>query len=225
MPIPIDIHTHRSYSNNSGVFAIKNIELPKGAIPIDVPVSAAWHPWHILNHKITEIEKSLHEAAMLKNVVAIGECGIDRAIETPIEFQIEVFMLHLKIAQKTTRPLIVHCVKAYSDVAGILKRNRFELPVIFHAYRGNPAQTAQLLSNNSYFSIGDLSKFLPTKAEKLLKSLPIERLFFETDNSAISIENIYLRAAEILQVSTDVLKTQIEQNFKTVFGDALVNPH
>lgn len=220
----IDIHTHHRKTNTSNTFSIRNIVLSNDELPMNETVSAGWHPWFIANYRLTEIEAILIEAAKTNNVVTIGECGIDRSVEVPFDFQCEVFTCHIIAALNTNKPLIIHCVKAYSDIIGLLKKNRFKNPVIFHAYNGNAVQTKQLLTLNSYFSIGDLSKMPKIKAEKLLCSIPVDRIFFETDDSQLSIENIYLQVSEILQHDIEMLKKQVLTNFITVFGDKLLNP-
>jgi TatD DNase family protein len=214
MSIFIDIHTHQRNLIGNNSISIRSVDLSDESIPKNEAVSAGWHPWHINNYSLAKIEAKVEQASIL-----------NRAIDTPLDLQIEVLKIHLKIASKVNKPLIVHCVKAYSDIANLLKKYRFTLPVIFHAYNGNKIQTAQLLSYNSFFSVGNQSNALLSIANQCLANIPVDRLFLETDDSDISIENQYLRASEKLQVTTDELKKYIEQNFITIFGNELVKPY
>lgn len=221
MPKFIDIHTHSTHQQNDETFIIKNIILPDQHVVSNQFCTVGWHPWFIGQYSLTEIEKRIEQETILPKIIAIGECGIDRAIEVPIEIQRKVFEIHLHQAKKLKKPLIIHAVRAYSDILEILKKHQFELPVIFHDYYGNEQQTNQLLKFNSYFSFGQSILKPSFKIEKL-KSIPLNNLFFETDESKISIQKIYLRAAELLDIPVIELKDRIVNNFKEVFGNGLV---
>jgi TatD DNase family protein len=51
------------------------------------------------------------------------------------------------------------------------------------------------------------------------RSIPINRLFLETDESELSIAEIYTLAAQILKIDQKELSQIIVSNFKTVFGE------
>jgi TatD DNase family protein len=217
----IDIHTHLTHEPNKQVFHLKNILLPGESLPEKGFCSAGIHPWHLDGHSFEEFKNVLEKISTHQRVVALGECGIDRAITTPIPHQSSVFELHLKFAEKHQKPVIVHSVRSYADVLQLLKKLAFSQPLIFHDYRGNPIQTSELLKFNSYFSLGDRALNHPKIKDKL-SSLPLDRLFFETDESTVSIENIYLRAASLLNISVEALVKQVFENFKRAFTDELV---
>jgi Tat protein secretion system quality control protein TatD with DNase activity len=50
-----------------------------------------------------------------------------------------------------------------------------------------------------------------------LKSVPLDKILVETDDSNISIEVIYAKIAKIFEISIETLQLQIEQNFKRIF--------
>lgn len=225
MSVYIDIHTHGDYTQQTGMLALQNIILSNEELKSDKWLTAGWHPWYIKNTSLQKIKNSINHAAALKNVVAIGECGIDRSIDTPFDTQAEVFEYHIEVASKQLKPLIIHCVKAYSDISGLLKKTNFKLPVIFHAYNGNKIQTQQLLSHNAFFSIGTISKFRVERIYDILTEIPLNRLFIETDNSSETIEYNYQSIADLLKISVQDLKNQIEINFVNIFGNELVSAH
>ncbi|HOO83627.1 MAG TPA: TatD family hydrolase [Prolixibacteraceae bacterium] len=225
MSVYIDIHTHRAYAQKTGVLALQNITLSNQEMNLDKWLTAGWHPWYIQNTSLQKIKESINHAAAVKNVVAIGECGIDRSIDTPVDTQAEVFKYHVEVAAEKQKPLIIHCVKAYSDINGLLKKTNFKLPVIFHAYNGNKIQTQQLLSLNAYFSIGNPISYSAKKLSNILSEVPLSRLFIETDDSTYSIENNYQEIADILKISLYDLKNQIEINFIKIFGNELVSTY
>lgn len=222
MCIFIDIHTHKNATVAPSIWSLKNILLHKQQAPFDIPISVGWHPWFINNVSLTEIKTRLILVAKQKNVFAIGECGLDRTIKTPIEVQLKVFKLHLTIASQNRKPIIMHCVKAYSDLMEVLTKNKLTIPIILHGFNGNQQQVFQLSKNNIYFSFGESLFKNNQKNPDTIRSIPLNRLFLETDESALSIEKIYLRAAEILKTSPDVIKRQLYINYTNLFGDGLV---
>jgi TatD DNase family protein len=225
MSVYIDIHTHRAYAPQAGVLALQNIILPNLEKNSGKWYTAGWHPWNIKSTSLQLIRESINFEAAQKNVVAIGECGIDRSIDTPIDKQIKVFEYHIDAATEQQKPLVIHSVKAYSDINGILKKENFTLPVIFHAYNGNKTQTQQLLPLNTFFSIGNPGNYSAEKLSNILSDIPLNRLFIETDNSAETIENNYQKIAELLNTSLHDLKKQIEINFVNIFGNELVSAY
>ena len=218
----IDIHTHHTNPLITSSWGLRNILLHYQEVPINQFVSAGWHPWHIENHSLSEIEDRLLKAIQYNNVLAIGECGLDRLTPIPISSQEEVFLIHLKAAHKTSRPMIIHCVKSYSDLLNIFKQNSPEVPVILHGFNGNQKQVEQFLKYNTYFSFGEALFRQNQKLTGALDSVPLPRLFLETDDSATSIEKIYIRAGKLLNQPVESLKAQLYKNFITIFGDGLV---
>lgn len=51
-----------------------------------------------------------------------------------------------------------------------------------------------------------------------MKEIPIERLFLETDESNVSIDELYNRAAAIRHISAEELKLAVGHNVNNVFG-------
>ena len=217
----IDIHTHR-HSENENVFEITNILIHKEKISKTGYYSVGWHPWFIDTDQINNIENQILSIINSTNVLAIGETGLDRSIKIPFILQDKIFKLHLKISTIFKKHVIVHCVQAYADLLEILKKENPSIPLILHDFNGNEQLIEQFLRYNVYFSFGSrLLKNIPKKVNSF-RLIPLYKLFLETDDSLESIEKIYLHASNLLSVKTEVLKKQIEINFKTVFGDGLV---
>lgn len=216
----IDIHTHKLQIQNQKMLSISNVCLGIQKIDINRICSVGFHPWHIGNLSVDKIETELMDAASNENVAIIGECGLDRSIAIDFAKQIEVFQLHIKIALQFHKPMLIHCVRSYSDIMGILKNNNFNIPLVFHDFKGDYYQVEQLLKFNSFFSFGE-SLFKNDKAIKVLQAIPISNIFFETDDADISIEKVYIRAAEILKISEENLKEEIDSNYNKIITNAL----
>lgn len=211
----IDLHTHRSVSTD--VFAIRNIFAQDlMADEIQFPFSAGLHPWHINKVNPEEcfqrIEKSLTE----KNMLAVGECGIDRHVLIDFAWQEYCFAKQAELAEKHGKPLIIHCVRAYNDLVGVKKGTKSSLPWILHGYNGNADATLALMKHDFYFSLGFRILTDPRKFN-VIRSIPVHRLFLETDDGPLDIHEVYLLASGILGIGMADLEEIISTNFRNIF--------
>lgn len=216
----IDFHTHQKYE--AGKIQILNIFaqdlLPEGTESL---FSAGLHPWHIGKVNAEECFQAINRAAGLKNMLAIGECGFDRSITVGFAMQKWCFEQQVKIANIHRKPLIIHCVRAYSDLLNHKKGNKSGLPWIIHGYRGNLETILSLIKHDFYFSVGE--QLLNDKAKHdIFRSIPTGRLFLETDDSEISIAEIYSLASRVLKMDENELTQIIANNFTAVFGSELL---
>lgn len=210
----INLHTHSS-TNNAAILEIVNqyptefdIYVPKFSIGI--------HPWKINIENLEAELKIIEEKLQLSNCLALGECGLDKRIETSLEIQIEVFEKQLFLAQKYNKPVILHCVAAFQEITEIKKRLQIEVPMIIHGFSKNIQTAKPLLANGFYISFG---KYLLQNSdlENVFRQIPNNRFFLETDSSEYTIEEVYTLAAKCKDISIEELQKQIELNFKTVF--------
>lgn len=213
----INLHTHIEKSG-SDIQILNVFAQDLNDTEPDHFFSAGIHPWHIENVNPEECFRFIEKSMQNSNMLAIGECGLDRAIDTDFALQKELFQKQIALALKYNKPLIIHCVRAYSDLIGMKKDLRSDIPWILHGFQGNRDTTADLIRHGFYFSIGK-ALFDSTKLQQVLPEIPIERLFFETDDSEFSIQKIYLFAAQILKTDEELLMKAIAINFKKLFGD------
>lgn len=210
----IDIHTHHSSRPHS----LRNYNFQE-PFQDNLIYSVGLHPWDLkdtIENDLNMIKVS--ELAIKPNVIAIGETGVDRVIDMAIGEQKRVFMFHLHLAIKLNKPLIVHCVRAYSDFLEIFKKEKLSVPVIFHDYQGNFEEVRKLMQYPCYFSFGQ-SLFHSEKVMNVLKLLPEDRFFLETDDQeTFSIDMIYQKAGEILQKSPFTLLLQMTKNSQRLFN-------
>lgn len=213
----IDFHTHRAHE--AGNIQIRNIFAQD--LPIDEPdyfFSAGLHPWHIGAVNLEECFRAINRASEQKNMLAVGECGLDRLIDTGFALQEWCLKQQNQIAENHHKPLIIHCVRAYSDLMKLKKEANSGLPWIIHGYRGNLETTLSLIRHEFYFSVGE--QLLKDEAKHdVFRSIPIERLFLETDESELSIAEIYSMAAQILKIDENELTQILANNFKAIFGE------
>jgi TatD DNase family protein len=176
--------------------------------------SAGLHPWHLPE----PIDLSpLKQVAMQPNVLAIGECGLDKVCTTDWDLQLSAFTQQIELANNIGMPLILHCVRAWEEVIATLKHHKVSVPVIFHGFnKSNIA--SRLIDNGYYLSFGKALLSQGSPAGAAIASVPAHRFFLETDDSEISITDIYAAAATLRQTEQDDVILQLRQNSKTVFN-------
>ena len=213
----INIHTHRV--KNEGDIQILNIFAQElNDTEPDYLYSAGLHPWHISKVNPEECFEAIGQAANQKNMLAIGECGLDRAISTDFALQERCFIEQIQIAKEHNKPLIIHCVRAYSDLQKLKKEIQSDLPWIIHGFQGNLKTTKSLIRHGFYFSVGE-SLLKNESKQTVFQSIPFERLFLETDDKDISIQEVYRLAMQRLNMDEQMLTDLIFNNFRTLFGE------
>jgi TatD DNase family protein len=212
----IDIHVHEPGSTS---FCLKNIFAQEITLPFCPShyCSIGLHPWHINDEAPSLIERMQQVAASHK-VLAIGETGLDKTINTTLPMQESVFLKELELAEAVTKPVIIHCVKAYSELMHIRKMRAPVVPWIIHWFNENIQIAGQLIDSGCYLSFGR-SLFHPNgRNASVFREVPLECVFFETDDAGITIESVYAKASEIKHMEIDSLKKQIVFNFNTLFN-------
>ena len=145
----------------------------------------------------------------------------DKKVETDFNEQIRVFKAQIFISEEYRRPLIIHCVKAYNEVFELHQKLHPEMPWILHGYQGNVNTTKQLGKNGMHFSFGKSLFFEKSKSIESLKFLPLEKIFFETDEFDQEVDKVYKKAAELKNVSLDILKNEVFNNFNRIESSLL----
>lgn len=180
--------------------------------------SVGLHPWNIKKNSIDENMNWVRMQAERNDVIAIGETGLDKSIDCPWQYQTEVFERHLNIAEKMEKPVILHCVRAYSEMMAYRKQAKQKIPWIFHWFNENLRTAEELIKRNCYLSFGHMLFRENSRAYKTFISIPPEYLFFETDDAGYNIHEIYEQAACLKSIDMDELKVRIVENFNTCFG-------
>lgn len=204
----INIHTHIVEISNNENLTIYNLQTPsqqyKGMF------SAGIHPWYIHDNPSDTIE-ALKALTQETNLVAIGECGLDKLCQTPFELQKEIFKAQIAISEEYKKPLIIHCVKSYNEIVEIKKEAKPTQTWIIHGFRGKPEIATMLIKAGIVLSIGE--KFNP----ETLKSIAIDKILIESDESTTPIGDIYKKIATTLKISECELIKAVEKTYKNIF--------
>lgn len=196
------------------------------------------HPQEPLLENLPFLEGLLQE----RRICAIGECGLD--FFTP-EFsanraaQEKAFDAQLDLAARFSVPVIVHARKAIQEIFSRAAALKKVPAVAFHSFAGTPSDARSLLDKgiNAYFSFGKPLMNGAKKAISCVRSLPLDRLLFETDapyqtlkgeraTSPAEIADVYQAAFEIRSAGVPFearpsfadFAASVEKNFDKAFG-------
>ena len=210
-----NLHTHSDPADDS-IVAVVNV-YPKEYPTTKKYFSVGIHPWYIdqenLESEFAIIERALQD----KNCLAIGECGIDKKIETDIELQTRIFERQLLLAEKFEMPVILHCVAAYDELIAAKNQLNITVPLIIHGFAKSPEMAQQLESHGIILSFGKYLLRNPDLAKSLI-AISDESFLLETDNADETIQAVYQRAAEAKNISLNELDSIIERNFARIFS-------
>lgn len=210
-----NIHTHHPAPDPAGSVEIVNRIIGKeadGAAFSEGWYSVGIHPWYISDGDALRRQfDCLESAATHPRVVAIGEAGIDRVTGASPSVQSEVFARQAALAEKTGKPLIIHCVKAWEELLRQKKEVRPHVPWVVHGFRGNGQLAEQLLRQGFYLSFGVHFN------RQALHAAWQGRMSLETDDTEVSVCSLYESAATALGVSLEAFATALEKNVRDVF--------
>lgn len=211
----INLHTHK-FSNLADVIEVVN-QYPWEFDTTIPNYSIGIHPWYIDENRLEFDLEIIQQKLQLNECLALGECGLDKRIEIPLEVQISVFKRQLEIVKQTNKPIVLHCVAAYDEVIAIKKELKIENPMIIHGFSKNEQVAQSLLKYGFYLSFG---KYLLRNKdlEKVFTFAPENQILLETDTIEESIYQVYEKAASIKGISVDKMKAIVFTNFSKIFS-------
>lgn len=213
-----NLHTH-NFTNSTEILELVN-QYPSEFDEKISFYSIGIHPWKIEKNKIDAELAFIKSKLQLENCLAIGECGLDKRIETPLDLQISIFEKQLQLAEKFKKPVVIHCVAAFQEVIEIKKRLAISVPMLIHGFSKNEQVVRQLVDNGFYLSFGKYLLRNP-ELESVFRNVPNNRFFLETDTIEEGIYEVYALAAKYKNLNLKELQFIIENNFQTVFKNNL----
>ncbi|MBN1948909.1 MAG: TatD family hydrolase [Candidatus Cloacimonetes bacterium] len=173
-------------SLNAGVEFIINIGIDEATSRASIKLAdtypqiyaaVAYHP-HEAKHYNPELIRSL---SLHPQVVAIGETGLDYyRNHSPREVQKQVFRDQAGLASELGLPLIIHDRDAHADCLQILDEYQ-PAKVVFHCFSGDVGFASQIIERNWFISITGNITYRNQMLEDVVRYLPLNRLFIETD--------------------------------------------
>ena len=148
------------------------------------------HPNHAHEAADSDFEELIKLAAD-KKVVAIGEMGLDYFHKfCDKDTQKNVLNKQLDILSQTNLPAVFHLRDAYLDMQEIVLQNKHKIKngAVMHCFSGS-IETAKFYTNLGYYiSFGGAITFKNSRADEVIKSVPLDKILVETDCPYLSPE-------------------------------------
>ncbi|MFI3241392.1 MAG: TatD family hydrolase [Alphaproteobacteria bacterium] len=254
----VDSHCHLDYNDfkedfedlikrakNNGVCAILDAGVTIKDIPTQLELSNKYpfvwtaigvHPHEAKDYEnitVAEILKHVDN----KNIVAIGECGLDYYYEhSPKEIQRQVFEVQIKAAQECGLPLMFHIRDADDDFIEIIDRLYAIKPfkAVIHCFSGTQKLADFALSKGFYLSASGIITFNKSvDIQEVFKTVPLDKLMIETDapflapvpfrgkrNEPAFVLNVAEKLSQLKNVSFDEVAEMTTKNFFNLFRKA-----
>jgi Tat protein secretion system quality control protein TatD with DNase activity len=190
-------------------------------------LSEGLHPWRVSADR--EFNKKVFTAMVnnehfrQKKIYAIGETGLDffwaNKNHIPMECMLEVFEWHLDYALSNSLPVVVHMVRGPDKTLEVIK-NFPKLKFFFHDFRSPEKFVKDFLKFDALFSFGT-SLFYPQAFEKghhVIKLIPPEKVFFESDDSTeLSVIQMVKAYSGMTGISVEDLSFLMNRTFQKFF--------
>jgi TatD DNase family protein len=217
-----DAHSHQT--NDANTIALKNLELRLPfvfpAFKEDQYVSFGIHPWFTGKEQYKEQFEVLNLHLKETNVLAVGECGLDKAIDLDYDFQKEVFIKQIQLSEDYKKPLIVHAVRSYSDLLMIRQQVKTEQKWLVHDFNSSVEMARELIKSGCFLSIGKRVLKANDKFMKLVEYIPFEKLFIESDEDRLLLPEIYNNIASIKKIDLGYLIETQKSNFENFYKES-----
>lgn len=216
-----DIHTHHEPA--AGIKAIRNLMNPETVatqLEKEGWYSIGIHPWHI-HPDHWEDDVALIRASMLHpNVLAIGEAGLDRLTDLPLNLQRDVFEAMVAISEEARKPLIIHSVRTHAEIVQLHRLLQPRQLWIVHGFNLRSSIAEGLLSQHIHLSFGEALMHQNSPASEAIRICPEELFFLESDEKQFEMTALYKRAALIRNEEPETMAARLEERFKRIFGHA-----
>ncbi|SFD84134.1 TatD family hydrolase [Roseivivax sediminis] len=147
--------------------------------------AAGTHPMSAAEEPLASVE-DLVALARHPKFVAIGESGLDyHYTAESADIQKKSLAVHIKAAQETQLPLIIHARDADADMAEILVSNfkTRAYPCVMHCFSSGAELAKAALDCGFYLSMSGIAAFPKSKELRdIFASAPLDRVLVETDS-------------------------------------------
>lgn len=146
--------------------------------------TAGLHPHHASDY-CSDLGSELRDMLKHKNVVAVGECGLDfnRNFSTRKQ-QIIAFEAQLEIAIDMKKPVFLHQRDAHEDFISIIKSCRSDLnKLVAHCFTGSIEELNDYVLLDMYVGVTGwiCDERRGQVLQQAVKNIPLDRIMLETD--------------------------------------------
>jgi TatD DNase family protein len=189
--------------------------------------------------------EDLLERAQLPKVVGIGETGLDyyrlngRSV-ADMEWQRERFRVHIRAAQQTQLPLVIHTRSSSADTVAILKEEGEDGSAgsaggVFHCFTETAEVARAGLDLGLYISFSGILTFKNAQdLREVAAFVPLDRILIETDspylapaphrgktNNPSYVPFVAKQIAEVKGLSVEAVAHATTANFERLFKGVL----
>jgi TatD DNase family protein len=145
----------------------------------NVYASCGVHP-HDAKFYNDDVEKAIIKLLGNKNVVSIGEIGLDYYRDlSPRNVQKDVFERQLRIAEENNLPVIIHTRDSIEDTIEIV--SSFNCKGVFHAFDYEEYIAVKVIELGFYVGIGGVVTYPNSKISASIKEINLDSILVETD--------------------------------------------
>ena len=204
----------------------------------DVSVSCGVHPLH--QDEACSYDELLEKASR-HEVVAMGETGLDYFYSPESkDVQLQSFIDHIKVANETKKPLIIHTRDAREDTINLLKAHKApHTNGVLHCFTESLEMAEAAMELDFYISISGIVTFNSAQElREVVKAIPLERLLIETDSPWLApvphrgkqnqpgyVVEVAEFIAELKGITVAELARITTENFYTLFSLAARKPN
>lgn len=191
------------------------------------------HEYEVID--INTVGQEMDNILASEYIIAIGECGFDFYYHQSLEAkeqQESLFRLHLDMAVKYNKPVIIHTRDSFEDTYRVLSEYK-DLVIILHCFTGDTFWVNKFieLDHTIYFSFSGIITFKnSTDIQEAVKIVPENRLLVETDapylapvphrgkqNTPLFLEYNIRQIANLRGLEYQTLITILDSNAKEAF--------
>ncbi len=201
----------------------------------EVYFSAGFHPSELHKYAEGDLEE-IRALCTHEKCVAVGEIGLDYHFEDnpPPEFQREMFVRQLKLANEVGLPVVLHSRDAAQETLEILREHASLLQKggLMHCYSYSAEMAKDFLALGLSFSFGGPSTFKNAKkVQECVQRIPADRILSETDcpyltpvpergvfpNEPKNVKYVVQTMALLRNEKEEELQKRLLQNAKSLF--------
>jgi TatD DNase family protein len=179
-----------------------------------------------------EFADYLQEIRGIRNLVAIGEVGLDLkhgSNDAEFEVQVDRFRSLIELAIELDKPIIVHSWGAEERVLDVIEEYVSQLgfrKFVIHCFTGKKKLIKRICELKIYASV-PLTVLNTQGFQILVNELPVSKLLVETDspyqhpgkerNSPLNIPLVYAKIAELKGYDKKEIENIIFRNYQRLF--------
>ena len=201
--------------------------------PQNIFYALGLHPYFLSDEVPTLDLQTLSEQLSKKTrqVVAVGECGLDAMISVSQEVQERVFVAQIGLALEHRLPIVLHSRKTHHRILQLLKQHHFDLGGVLHGFTGSEQQARQFIDMGFKIGVGGSITYpRANKTRTAIAALPIDALVLETDapdmplngfqgqpNTPARLPIVLTTLADLRGDDPSMLEQQLWQNSLSLF--------